>query len=353
MSAAPDLCPDHDPADAAGRMGCLETENAARREALAVAQETVANLTARVAELERQLGLTSGNSGKPPSSDGLKKPPRRTQSRRESSGRKSGGQRGHPGETRRAAAEPNVIQDHYPRQWAACRAPLTPEAATAYSARQVFDLPAPQPLVVTEHRAHRCSCPQCGETTRAAFPEDVTAPVQYGARITAWILDLLHYQFVPAERLVQLMADLFGVKLAAATLARMSGACARRFQGFVDALSRWIQTVAVKHLDETGFRIGGKTQWLPIAATRGLTFYRPARKRGSPWEGLCGLLVHDHGKPYLPPHGGPACPVQCPSPAGAQGPWSRSPRKPGRCVCSGCCAAPVMPAISRRPAVSP
>jgi hypothetical protein len=32
-------------------MGCLETENAARREALAVAQETVANLTARVAEL--------------------------------------------------------------------------------------------------------------------------------------------------------------------------------------------------------------------------------------------------------------------------------------------------------------
>jgi transposase len=121
-------------------MGCLETENAARREALAVAQETGANLTARVAELERQLGLTSGHSGKPPSSDGLKKPPRRTQSRRESSGRKSGGQRGHPGETLRAAAEPNVIQDHYPRQCAACGAPLTPEAATESSARQVFDL---------------------------------------------------------------------------------------------------------------------------------------------------------------------------------------------------------------------
>ena len=279
-------------------MGCLETENAALREALAVAQETVAKLTARVAELERQLGLNSGNSGKPPSSDGLKKPPRRTQSLRESSGRKSGGQPGHPGETLRAAAEPNVIQDHYPRQCAACEAPLTPEAATEYSARQVFDLPEPQPLVVTEHRAHSCSCPQCGETTRAAFPEDVTAPVQYGARITAWILYLLHYQFVPEDRLVQLMADLFGVKLAAATLARMSGACATRFQGFVDAVYRWIQTVAVKHLDETGFRIGGKTQWLHIAATRRLTFYRTALKRGSPWEGLSGILVHDHWKPY-------------------------------------------------------
>jgi transposase len=33
-------------------------------------------LTARLADLERRLGLNSRNSGKPPSSDGLKKPPR-------------------------------------------------------------------------------------------------------------------------------------------------------------------------------------------------------------------------------------------------------------------------------------
>ena len=38
--------------------------------ALLLAQE------ARIAELERRLGLNSSNSGKPPSSDGLKKPPR-------------------------------------------------------------------------------------------------------------------------------------------------------------------------------------------------------------------------------------------------------------------------------------
>ena len=124
----------------------------------------------------------------------------------------------------------------------------------------------------------------------------MTAPVQYGARITAWILDLLHDQFIPEDRLVELRADLFGVKLAAATLARMSTACAARFQGFVDVVGSGIKAVAVKHLDETGFRIGGKTQWLHIAATRWLTFYRTALKRGSRW-GL-GIVVHDHGKPY-------------------------------------------------------
>ncbi len=54
----------------------------------------------------------------------------------------------------------------------------------------------------------------------------------------------------------------------------------------------------VKHLDETGFRIGGKTQWLHIASTMRLTFYRVAAKRGSLLTDLTGVIVHDHWKPY-------------------------------------------------------
>ncbi len=73
----------------------------------------IAALTARIAELERRLGLNSRNSGKPPSSDGLKKPPR-TRSLRQPSGRKPGGQKGHKGETLRQVAEPDATVDHYP-----------------------------------------------------------------------------------------------------------------------------------------------------------------------------------------------------------------------------------------------
>ena len=62
-------------------------------------QVQIAALQARNAELERRLGLNSGNSGKPPSSDGLKKTPARTNSLRERSGKKPGGQQGHPGKT--------------------------------------------------------------------------------------------------------------------------------------------------------------------------------------------------------------------------------------------------------------
>ncbi|WP_345781150.1 hypothetical protein [Metallibacterium sp.] len=94
--------------------------------------------------------------------------------------------------------------------------------ATDHVARQVFDLPEPQPLIVTEDRAHGCRCAACGTNTRAAFPAGVTAPVQYGARIAAFVVYLLHYQLLPEKRLAALMADLFGVKLVGATIARIS-----------------------------------------------------------------------------------------------------------------------------------
>jgi transposase len=162
----------------------------------------------------------------------------------------------------------------------------------------VFDLPEPQPLVVTEHRVHDCQCPACGAKTRAMFPDGVNAPVQYGPRITAFVIYLLHFQLLPENRLATLMADLFGVKVATATIARMSRTCAERLRGFVETVRDLVAGAPVKHMDETGFRISGKTQWLHVASTTLLTFYRVCAKRGSLLANVVGIVVHDHWKPY-------------------------------------------------------
>ena len=257
----------------------------------------IAALKARIAELERRLGLNSSNSGKPPSSDGLKKPPRVT-SLRGPSDQPSGGQKGHKGETLRQVAEPDRIVDHYPQSCAACGAAVTPAMSTGHSARQVFDLPEPTPLVVTEHRTHDCQCAGCGARTRASFPDEVKAPVQYGSRIAAVVIYLLHYQLLPEDRLAELMADLFGIRLVAATIARMSRTCAARLQDFVTAVRDLVAGAPVKHMDETGFRIGGQTQWLHVACTAWLTFYRVCTRRGSLLADVVGIVVHDHWKPY-------------------------------------------------------
>jgi transposase len=96
----------------------------------------------------------------------------------------------------------------------------------------------------------------------------------------------------PEKRLVELLADLLGVNLVAATIARISRDCARRFQGFTDVVRDHVAAAPVKHMDETGFRIGGRTQWLHIASTALLTFYRVCAKRGSLLMNVAGIVVH-------------------------------------------------------------
>jgi transposase len=112
------------------------------------------------------------------------------------------------------------------------------------------------------------------------------------------VLYLLHYQLLPEDRLAELMRDLFGVKLVAATIARMSRSGAKRLTDFVEAVRQRVAGAPVKHMDETGFRIGGKTQWLHIASTATLTFYRVCARRGSLLANVVGTVVHDHWKPY-------------------------------------------------------
>ncbi len=172
-------------------------------------------LLERVEELERRLGLNSTNSGNPPSSDGLKKA-RRVQSLRTPSGKKSGGQAGHEGTTLRPVETPDEVQEHYPSQCTHCGEGLEREARTAYQKRQGFELPAPQPLHGTEHRAHQSGCGQCGGTTQAAFPAEVTAAVQDGRSLTALVGYWQWWQWIPEDRLAELLRDVFGVDLATA-----------------------------------------------------------------------------------------------------------------------------------------
>ncbi len=281
----------------------LRTDNSKLRTQNTKLQEELCALRQEVQELQRRLGLNSSNSGKPPSSDGLAKPPAapRTRSQRRPSGKRPGGQRGHRGTTLRQSASPQRTVSHLPASCAQCGAALSAaDIVGEPQRRQVFELPPPPPLEVTEHQAQACRCGQCGSVTRAVFPAGVNAPAQYGERLAATAVYLQNTQLLPEQRLAEVFADLFGVQLCSASLAGMTRKAAQRWQACTEQIrDLLVNADGVKHLDETGMRINGRTQWLHVLSTAGLTFYRTSERRGSLLAGLRGLLVHDHWAPYF------------------------------------------------------
>ena len=229
-------------------------------------------------------------------SDGLSKPPR-TNSLRQKGKNKSGGQPGHKGDTLKQTQTPDKIERHKLSQCPACLASLTSATTLGILKRQVFDLPLTK-IEVTEHQAEIKICLCCNKRVTPRFPYGVNAPVQYSEVIQSWAVYFQQQQLITEGRLQEIFRDLFNVNLATATLSRFSETVYNELANFNSEVLSMIKIALVKHLDETGFRVAGKTQWLHVASTALLTYYHTSPRRKSLLEGLTGIVVHDHWKPY-------------------------------------------------------
>jgi transposase len=262
----------------------------------------VAALEAENAELKRRLGMNSTNSSKPPSSDSpyVKPAPK---SLRGKSGRRPGGQPGHPGSTLALVADPNERKRHEPGPCTGCGADLADAPEVGMERRQVFDLP-PMTVQVTEHQliARRCGC---GTTSCGTAPDGVSAPVQYGPRITAIILYLYVGQFLSKKRTAQALAELFGTPVSEGTVASMTARAAAGLDEFLAQVGDRIAASEVAGFDETGLRVAGRLAWVHCARTGKYTLITCHPKRGRDGINAAGVLdrfrgvaVHDAWAPY-------------------------------------------------------
>jgi transposase len=248
---------------------------------LAAQNET---LVALVAELERRLGSNSTNSSKPPSSDGLAKPPPR--SMRQKTGRKPGKQRGAAGRTLTQVEKPDEVVEHRPDVCRRCDTDLLAAPVVNVTRRQVFDLPEIRPRVV-EHQVLSCRC-SCGTVSTATTPAGVNAPVQYGPGVASLAMYLLVAHHIPFNRVRQILTDLLGFLVSPGWINDTVSRLATGLTAFRDRLRAGLAAAGVVHFDETGVRVGGKLRWVHVACTALLTSYHLHDRRGQ-------VAIDDHG----------------------------------------------------------
>ena len=254
----------------------------------------IARLSARVQALEDELSKNSHNSGKPPSSDGLKKKPA-PKSLRKKGKRKSGGQPGHDGHTLAMVPDPDHIVPHPVVSCPHCANDLSAVEVTGIEKRQVFDAP-PLKLEVTQHQAEVKCCPDCGECIKGVFPAEVTQPVQYGPRLKAQAVYLNVYQLLPWARICELFDDFYGHSPSQTLVLRANTTLETQIIPTLDAIRAQLIREEVVHCDESGLRVEGKLNWLHSMGTDGLTYYAVHLKRGQEAMQDIGLLSRLQGR---------------------------------------------------------
>jgi transposase len=260
----------------------------------------ISELKAQVSELQARLNMSSRNSSKPPSSDGLNKPT--PKSLRLAGQRPTGGQKGHPGSTLCQTSQPDKIIVHdVPDQCHVCQRGLP--FAYVGETRQVFDLPSLR-YEVTEHHAMQAIC-SCGHVHTGRFPVGVNAAVQYGPRAQAAMVHLNQNHAVSVQRTAMLMEDFFGLTVSQATVLKASQAGAEILRPTVQDIGQAAVASAVLHADETGMRVAKKLHWLHVLATDTLSWIDCHPKRGTKafvdlalLQQFQGVLVHDGWMPY-------------------------------------------------------
>jgi transposase len=280
----------------------LREANARLEAANAEQARLIATLKARVAGLERRLGKDSSNSSRPPSSDGLGKPPAPRRQRR-GGGRAPGKQPGAPGAHLAQVADPDEVVVHRPVTCGGCGGDLTLAPVTGVEARQVFDLPEVR-LWVREHRAERRQC-ACGRVTAGVFAEQARAAACYGPGVRGLASYLMVGHHLPVERATQVLDDGVGAGCSAGTLGGLVAEAARGLGGFVERVCEQLAGAEVAHFDETGARVAGRLHWVHSASTPLLSLFTVHAKRGKVamdaagvLPGFHGVAVHDGWSPY-------------------------------------------------------
>ena len=261
----------------------------AQRDATILAlQQRVEELERQVKDLLQRLGLNASNSSLPPSANPPQaKPPvvkRKT-------GRKTGGQPGHPGHHRLRLPRHRVqhVIALVPARCEACHAPLPHQPSPADPEptwHQLAELPKVS-AVVTEFQGHARTCQGCGHVTREAIPAEIRAHA-FGPRLAATLSYLAGSQHVSQRGLEDVSEVVFGVPLSLGSVTALQEQVSQALQPGHQEIACAVRQAEVKNADETSWKQAGQKRWLWAAVTATAALFVIHARRGA--AGLVALL---------------------------------------------------------------
>jgi len=217
---------------------------------------------------------------------------------------KVGGQFGHKGHWLSFTETPDDIIIHLSEKCDQCESVLNTESIK-YERRQVIDL-VDNNKFTTEHRSEVKVCENCNCRSKGVFPEDVTAPVQYGPGVKAKSVYLNKRQMIPFGRSAEALKDLFGIKLSPGSIVTMVKKTSELLEEAEETIKEAVLNSRVVNFDESGMNVNGTRHWVHVAVTNIVSYFYAHRRRGTEaidemgiLPSFSGLAVHDHWKSYF------------------------------------------------------
>lgn len=220
----------------------------------------------------------SRNSSIPPSKDENRPP--KNYSLREKSGKKVGGQKGHKGTTLEFSEQPTQVINHLPKVCDNCGHQLT-SPLSLVQRRQIIDIPPIVPDII-EHRIFSQTC-NCGHCNIAPLPKaikNIKTPISYGPGVEALISYLSVRQFIPINRIEELLFQVFGLNITAGTICNKIAKTSDKLLPLYTWIHRQITKSPVVGSDETGCRVNGKKGWMWTWQNELLTYLAYSPNRG-------------------------------------------------------------------------
>lgn len=249
----------------------------------------------RIKKLERRI-LAYDNAHTPPS----KKLPSRKKRHTNSTGRKPGGQKGHVGKT--SKPKPTVSKIHTPEKCPVCGSDnLT---ITHTEKQNITESHKTITVVTTRHIINTCKCLQCGRQDIISKVPDIPKKGDYGPNIIQDVVSSYESR-MPVYMISKNSKRDIGTGISTGAVCNILYRVGDGLNIPAKQILASLMLAKILHMDETSYRLNGKTYWVWIILNpeTGEAYFAIRNTRGGDvleelLPGWDGTVICDGWKPY-------------------------------------------------------